>query len=59
MDNTIKDGINTVLFITFVLVCLKQFNIIDWEWHWVLFPIWYNIIATLIITLYLIIFKTK
>ena len=37
------------LILTLVFIILKQANIINWAWYWIISPIWITLIISLII----------
>lgn len=36
------------LILTIIFMVLKQLNIINWAWYWIISPIWITIIITII-----------
>lgn len=40
VENTTSNGIGVSTLLTIVFVVLKLCNVIDWNWWWVLSPLW-------------------
>lgn len=50
MDNVSRHGISFCEWLGILFIALKLCNVIDWEWYWVLLPI-YGPIVILIVAL--------
>lgn len=54
-NNTSSGGLGLGGVLTVVFVVLKLVGIINWNWWWVLSPIWISLAATLVIALFCVI----
>lgn len=54
-----NSGIGFVGVLTIIFVVLKLINVIDWNWFWVLSPIWISAILTLVILIFIWIVMRK
>lgn len=55
-NNQTSAGLNSLLFITFLI--LKLTNVIDWSWWWVTSPLWIPFaLAFMLVVIYMILNK--
>lgn len=55
-NNQTSAGLNSLLFITFLI--LKLTNVIDWSWWWVTSPLWIPFaLAFVLVVIYMILNK--
>jgi len=48
MNINISTDFTFSLILTIIFVILKQLNIINWAWYWIISPIWITIIIAII-----------
>lgn len=41
--------ISPMAYLTALFVCLKLFNVIEWDWIWVLCPLWFPPVLAIVI----------
>lgn len=49
--------ISPMAYLTALFVCLKLFNVIEWDWIWVLCPLWFPPVFAIVIFVALMLFE--
>lgn len=49
--------ISPMAYLTALFVGLKLFNVIEWDWIWVLFPLWFPLVFAIVIFVALSLFE--
>lgn len=52
-----RTGINFAELLQLVFIVLKLLKIIGWSWIWVLSPTWISLLAVVLVTVFLCIFR--
>lgn len=57
--NSSSSGIGTCGVLTIVFIVLKLVGVINWSWLWVLYPLWIDILLTVIVLVIVAIIDNK
>lgn len=55
--NARSGGIGFCGLLTIVFIVLRLTDVIDWEWWWVLAPLWVPIVGAILLALFVAIFE--
>lgn len=50
-DNNKRSGLGLFSVLTIIFIVLKLTGLIDWDWLWVLSPLWIGVILALVVLL--------
>lgn len=55
-DKSTAGGLSFVSVLTLIFIVLKLINVIDWNWCWVLAPMWISFILIFLIVAFVLIY---